>query len=206
MYFKLLICYDIFFCAVSGRSHSWLSYGAESIQERLWKYFAVSINNGASVLYEKQLDMAVGSCGADSCRADEPAYKTYMNPCMFAGRVELLPLHEAAPPAADTGAEAGTDGTTEQRAVLLEGSGDSVACASLVEEILWPTSTAEGGSGGCRAPGARCPIDGVLPPMMEDLHFFGMSAYYYALDCVRELGPSHIAHWYNTQSCLLLSI
>lgn len=122
---------------------------------------------------------------------------------MFTGKREILNL-------VDGSVLSGADMTIAEH-VVFEGSGNSDECANLLGLIIWPDS----GSRECRSVGDRCPIGGVLPPQMEDLHFFGMvcaivyahfinsalivclkSAYYYALDCVRELGPDHIEHWY----------
>lgn len=155
----------------------------------------MSINNGAGVLIEKKLDTCINSGSVTARPAEKHEYKTYWNPCMFNGRTELVSL--------DDGSIISTHpyNSTTERAVLFEGSGDSTGCALFVKEMLW---TSSGDKEECTTSDKRCPIDGVVPPIMEDLHFFGMSAYYYALDCVRKLGPSVIANWYD--NCFMVSV
>lgn len=41
-----------------------------------------------------------------------------------------------------------------------------------------------------------CPIEDIVHPSVAGQHFYAMSVYYYALDCVRELGPEPLPHWY----------
>lgn len=62
----------------------------------------------------------------------------------------------------------------------------------------------EGGGGGLSGhhiPGPSrcvrgpCPIDSVVHPSVAGQHFYAMSVYFYALDCVRELGPEPLPHW-----------
>lgn len=139
-----------------------------------------SIHTGTSVLEENSVSKD-GALNGNN-------YKTYLNPCMFVGRRELVSLRDGS-----IISLSGDEVPDSLSAIVLQGSGDSIKCATLIEEIIWPSSNTPGE---CRLSDERCPIDGVLPPTMEDLHFYGMSAYYYALDCVRELGPNHIAHWY----------
>lgn len=145
------------------RSHSWLSFGAEQVQERLWNYFIQSISEGSSVLDEKNLEST--STAATTCASNERLPAVYFNPCAFSGRREAVSRINGTV-LADSGV------LNVQDFVIFEGTGDSDKCAILVEELLWPSL--EGGTESCRVHGQACPIGGVLPPPMNDLHFFGM--------------------------------
>ena len=98
---------------------------------------------------------------------------------------------------------------------VIIGSGNYDACSALVHSLLWSDDSRSS----CTSPG-NCAIDGMEIPELEDLHFFGMvlalccviiipfniilqSAYFYALDAVRTLGPVEISHWYALISPVL---
>ena len=40
-----------------------------------------------------------------------------------------------------------------------------------------------------------CAIDDIYHPSVQGHKFYAMSVYYYALDCVRQLGPEPLPHW-----------
>ena len=78
------------------RSHSWLSYGAEKIQERLWNAIGSSIQKGESKL---QRHTEVDACSASAsaggvCAADQDSRDldrpVYLNPCMLVGHREII--------------------------------------------------------------------------------------------------------------------
>jgi hypothetical protein len=54
--------------------------------------------------------------------------------------------------------------------LTIEGSGDFKKCAELIGSVLWPHEEL---LENCKQRGL-CSIDGILPPIMEDMHFFGM--------------------------------
>jgi len=72
---------------------------------------------------------------------------------------------------------------------VLRGTGDSKKCSAVIRETVWQQEVISK----CVA-GAPCSIDGIEHPPVDG-HFYGMSVYFYALDCIRQLGPSSLAHW-----------
>ena len=48
----------------------------------------------------------------------------------------------------------------------------------------------------CSYPEGVCPVDNVKHPSIGDQRFYGMSVYYYAFDCVRQLGSQQLSAWY----------
>eukprot|EP01041_Mallomonas_annulata_P006732 gene6731-13630_t len=61
---------------------------------------------------------------------------------------------------------------------ILRGTGASYECEKIIKEVLWPQGTLE-------------------HPSVEGLEFFGMSVYFYALDCIRHLGTVDLPSWPN---------
>jgi len=75
-----------------------------------------------------------------------------------------------------------------ENTILFHGTGDSTQCVHIIREVLWP-------EGGC--PTKPCPLDGVVHPPVEGLEFFGMSVYFYAIDCIRHLSSVDLHAWPN---------
>jgi len=73
--------------------------------------------------------------------------------------------------------------------VVLIGDGDAEDCSRFIRKVLWPDDTC--------LPGSACPIDGVMHPPVDGLQFFAMSVYFFALDCIRELGTVELPSWPN---------
>ena len=65
------------------------------------------------------------------------------------------------------------------------GTGQGQKCVEIIKKVIWP-------EGVCTS--APCAIDGIIHPPIDG-NFFGMSVYYYGLDCIRHLGPNKLA-WY----------
>ena len=73
------------------------------------------------------------------------------------------------------------------------GEGDGAQCRERLGEALWGASARA-----CElAPGSdSCAIDGVVvPPGAADAEYVAMSVYFFALDCVRQLGEESIGEW-----------
>lgn len=47
----------------------------------------------------------------------------------------------------------------------------------------------------CSNPEGVCPVDNIKHPSIGDQRFYGMSVYYYAFDCVRQLGSQQLSSW-----------
>ncbi len=81
--------------------------------------------------------------------ATSDSHDYYLNPCMFLNHQETATIEEFG-------------------SITLIGSGDSNQCIELIAEILWPGEAEK-----CRDE-KKCAIDGIIPPPIEDMHFFGM--------------------------------
>eukprot|EP00602_Paraphysomonas_sp_CaronLab_P008332 CAMPEP_0185022354 /NCGR_PEP_ID=MMETSP1103-20130426/5068_1 /TAXON_ID=36769 /ORGANISM="Paraphysomonas bandaiensis, Strain Caron Lab Isolate" /LENGTH=493 /DNA_ID=CAMNT_0027554387 /DNA_START=10 /DNA_END=1491 /DNA_ORIENTATION=+ len=136
-------------------SHSWLSYGADKVQERVWDHFAQK-----HVTRMQEAGLQIDS---------EPI----VNDCVFKGHVGEYNLSTSP----DT-----------SMTLKMTGSGDAMACRENIREVLWPN--------GC-SPDGPCSLDNIEHPPVDGL-FFGMSLYYFALDCVRHLGLAELPNWPNS--------
>jgi hypothetical protein len=99
------------------RSHSWLSFGAEKIQERVW----------SSLFESHRLNSA----------SDET---TLYNPCLFKGYRTLHHFNESVPSAEE-------DGSSEsvQKFIFMEGTGKAMKCRDIIRQTLWPEGCQPGG-------------------------------------------------------------
>ena len=139
MIIVLLVCYT--------RSHSWLSYGSDKVQERVWELLLIQYQA------VRRSDAAVGILHLNG--------ESISNPCIFKGYQGTYtytgPVVEGS-----VGAELGRNGSAVT--VGMTGTGEASACRELVRQVLWPQ--------GC-AQGQPCPLDDIEHPPVEGL-FFGM--------------------------------
>ena len=63
------------------------------------------------------------------------------------------------------------------------GTGSGKKCVEVIKNVIWP-------EGVCNSP--PCAVDGIVHPPIGGA-FYGMSVYYYGLDCIRHLGPSNLS-------------
>ncbi|CAM9318790.1 unnamed protein product, partial [Discosporangium mesarthrocarpum] len=88
------------------------------------------------------------------------------NPCSFVGHVEVWKGHR------------------------LVGTGNHLLCEEAMKGVLWGTVDKACGA----AENQPCGIAGVpMPPVRGD--FIAMSVFFYALHCMRHLGPAELPHW-----------
>ena len=74
------------------------------------------------------------------------------------------------------------------------GTGSGHKCVEVIKRVIWP-------EGVCTNP--PCAVDGVVhPPIGGD--FYGMSVYYYGLDCIRHLGPNLLSWYVPNHYCTTL--
>jgi hypothetical protein len=66
------------------------------------------------------------------------------------------------------------------------GTGNSVECIQEVKKVIWNLSDCPEAS--------SCPIDGISPPELKG-HFYAMSVYFYAIDCIRHYGIYNFSSW-----------
>mmetsp|Transcript_1039 Transcript_1039/g.1717 ORF Transcript_1039/g.1717 Transcript_1039/m.1717 type:complete len:572 (-) Transcript_1039:896-2611(-) len=186
-------------------SHSWLRYGVETVRYRVLKR-----------IYEMHISAApknAGSGGADdddgggdsgdgdgraSTDHDISSNVTAIaNPCALKGHYDVYDDEN-----------------------VLVGTGEGAKCVHLIEQILWAdfidldedageltiqevavdgtvhSISAQEKPSLCTA--KPCAVDAIEHPPVQGHHFYAMSVYYYALDCVRHFSPTNpLPHWPN---------
>lgn len=73
---------------------------------------------------------------------------------------------------------------------IIKGYGDGVQCVDIIKKLVWNNYDEK-----CNI-GKACSVDDITHPDIKG-HFYGMSVYFYALDCIRQLGPETLNHWPN---------
>lgn len=63
-----------------------------------------------------------------------------------------------------------------------------------IQRVIWPELDEEGLKAAYRK-GRPSPIESIEHPSVHGHHFYAMSVYFYALDCVRHVGPLPLTHW-----------
>lgn len=81
----------------------------------------------------------------------------------------------------------GREATNGNTSYTFIGTGQSEKCIAAIEKVLWPTAATSHGT--------SLPIDDIVHPDVHGNHFYAMSVYFFALDCVREMGPMELEHW-----------
>eukprot|EP01038_Epipyxis_sp_PR26KG_P009285 gene9285-12511_t len=76
--------------------------------------------------------------------------------------------------------------------IILRGTGDGKLCREVINNVIWPNRS----SSKCRVD-RPCPIDNIIHPSVKHHVFYAMSVYFFALDCIRELGPARLRFWPN---------
>jgi hypothetical protein len=163
-------------------SHSWLSYGVEKVRERVWKHFVHQAKSphmktddtttqlnveGEETLDNSHTDIHIPVGGKAS------PIPSILNDCLFKNYSELF-----------------FDPSESKKEIYtLHGTGDVVKCKAALRSVLWPD--------GCTRSAERpsCSLDNIAHPSIVGNSFFGMSVYYFALDCVRFLGVKDLIHW-----------
>lgn len=83
---------------------------------------------------------------------------------------------------------------------ILVGTGDSKGCVRHIKRVMWNLEhSLEDTSANIISPETsdeKSPkyIDGVVHPPLKG-RFYGMSVYFYAMDCIRQLGPVELTDW-----------
>lgn len=163
-------------------SHSWLNFGVERMRERVWELmvqeYLADLDSDRRADGHAMAEVEVSVTGEASAAARVP------NPCLFPGYESVW-----------------------NETYLMRGTGDSPRCVKLIKQILWPpvSDTVTGDSDNAdkvtidahnnngEVSRGRY-VDHVPHPPLKG-HFYGMSVYFYALDCVRALGPVQLLDW-----------
>lgn len=171
-------------------AHSWLNYGVERIQERvlshlLTSYMAekgsmgVSDESGSSSNVDTEISSSLSGLIPDQDEEDHDATERLCpgpivipNPCSF--KDYKMPYLSR---------------------FIFVGTGEGQKCMDIIERVIWPTLGDEELKTACMR-GRPCPIESIEHPSVRGHHFYAMSVYFYALDCMRQMGPEEIPHWY----------
>ena len=152
-------------------SYSWLNFGVERVKDKLFQYLmekagiSSSEINAAAVAKKAKSSVILTADGDVDPFSEEAKAKDVVVIDNPCGFVG----HEVEP----------------IPGVILRGSGGGESCIKVVSDILWP-------EGSCAQ--APCFVDGVEHPPING-EFYGMSVYFYALDCIRHLGPAELHAW-----------
>jgi hypothetical protein len=165
-------------------SHSWINFGVEKMREKIIDRLLNSIDK--SDQGQRNANVNIGFDGEVSLQynTQDPENKIFIaNPCTFVGHEHVWN---------DTH--------------VLFGTGNGKECVNVLKSIIWPDGEEDDGLSAYYDDGdgvveansneSTFPkyIGGVRPPPLQG-HFYGMSVYFYALDCIRHLGPLSVPHW-----------
>lgn len=160
-------------------SHSWLNYGVVRVRDRVLDYlqnrFLALQANASSDGQAGAIAAATESSAINSGSLSLSEPREFGNPCGFIGRV-VERRSDKSPP------------------VYFRGTGNATQCIEIIENVIWPLSTANDRIGRGSMRNSK-PIDEIEHPDVRGYRFYAMSVYYFALDCMRELGPSDLDHW-----------
>lgn len=151
-------------------SHSWLNYGVERVRDKVLQR-----------IYRKY------SAPDKISSLSTAANATIENPCAF-------PQH-----------------SEEYQGSMLTGTGEGTKCVDLIVDTLWGGEAGEGAHdcclynhfaadadelrSRCTAESVVCGVDQKRPPSPVGHDFFAMSVYFYAFDCIRQLGDTGLPAW-----------
>ena len=155
-------------------SHSWLSFGVEKVRERVWKHFVHQAKSSTPHLNtENSEDRAAHVKTEIHIPVENSHTPSILNDCLFRNYSELF-----FDPAEN-----------KNEIYMMHGTGDVTKCKEALRSVLWPE--------GCTRTTERpsCSLDNIVHPPIAGNNFFGMSVYYFALDCVRFLGVTNLIHW-----------
>lgn len=156
-------------------SHSWLNYGVERVRDKVLQR-----------IYRRY--SAPEQTSSSSSSAAAAASAALENPCAFPQFSE------------------------EYRGAVLTGTGEGAKCVELIVETLWGGGEAGGAAhdccvydhfaaeadelrARCAAESVVCGVDRKQPPSPAGHDFFAMSVYFYAFDCIRQLGDTGLPAW-----------
>ncbi len=147
-------------------SYSWLNYGVHKVQERVLDFIYNSANS--TILKEKSDQQCFE--GNEQANTQHPI-SVLRNPCGFLAHRLIW------------------------KNAVFEGTGEGKVCLQIIEKVIWPTVENISDVNGDCFRGRPCPIEEIEHPSVKGHHFYAMSVYFYALDCMRQLGPKKLLHW-----------
>ena len=157
-------------------SHSWLNFGVERVRERVWQNLIESYSMSVG-LHSNSSEVTVAVILDDN--GD-------IMPLIATDKVVTVVEN----PCTFIGHE-----EEHSEAFSFIGTGSGQKCVEVIKQVIWP-------EGICSNP--PCAVDGIVHPPIGGA-FYGMSVYYYGLDCIRHLGPKKLS-WYVLMFVLCLSL
>ena len=149
-------------------SHSWLNFGVEKVRERVWQTLVE--------IHEKSLIQPITDSDFVPVAQSSDIDGEESLPVVIAEK-NMVVIEN---PCTFIGHE---EDHSENYSFIGTGSGEK--CVEVIKQVIWP-------EGMCRSP--PCAVDGIVHPPIGG-SFYGMSVYFYGLDCIRHLGPNELS-WY----------
>jgi hypothetical protein len=186
-------------------SHSWINFGVEKIREKVFDFLILSTvlsnknddNNEISNTVQNNSDNVTSTSTIESSTAtmessllstaittseeesvEQPKQQekvVVLNPCAFKGYEHIIINNNI-------------NNNNNNKTFILQGTGDGPECIKILKKVIWPDTNCEVGK--------ACPIDGIVTPPLKNHFFYAMSVYFFALDCVKELGPERLDSWW----------
>jgi hypothetical protein len=165
-------------------SHSWLNYGVVRVHERVFDYLYTTYTGTNASLCSVN-DGKLWKKKKNYCVFD--VNTVIPNPCSFKGKRQVY--------------------SQGGNVFTFEGTGESKKCFNIIEKIVWPAMPEKDKKSIC-VRGRPCPIDEIEHPSVHGYHFYAMSVYYFALDCMRYIGSAELPYWYDSLCflCFIFSI
>lgn len=79
---------------------------------------------------------------------------------------------------------------TFSNGVVLKGTGNALECVDIIRQVIWPDNLCSTDANKDKP----CYLDGIEHPPVRG-EFYGMSVYFFAIDCVRQLGTTDLHSW-----------
>ena len=155
-------------------SHSWLNYGVERVRERVWQ----------NLVEAHSISIALDSNSSEETAAVVVSNNGEDLPLVALDKIVTVIEN----PCTFIGHE---EEHSDDYSFIGTGSGQK--CVEVIKQVIWP-------EGMCSSP--PCAVDGIIHPPIDGA-FYGMSVYYYGLDCIRHLGPNKLS-WYVILYVLLI--
>eukprot|EP00981_Chlorochromonas_danica_P014747 scaffold8739_cov173-Ochromonas_danica.AAC.6 len=152
-------------------SHSWLNYGVVRVHERVLDYIQAEHIHASLARSMDNMTRAINEASID---LDVGGEAILVEDILESGRCGEVIIPNPC-------------GFLNHRFLR----GESEQCIDIIEKVIWPNDNNLRKDRGKRG----APIDEIEHPEVHGHHFYAMSVYYYALDCMRELGPMDLEFW-----------
>jgi hypothetical protein len=188
-------------------AHSWLNYGAHRIQQRVLDYIYATymLENSERIVQQHQQQLhqhlytQTSSSSSSSSSSTSSATSEYV---AESGSVSSISTSSASKqclerfyipnPCDFIDHEIHSEHSPH---IIFRGTGEAEKCMDILERVIWPTLQGEDLKDACMR-GRPCPIESIEHPSVRGHHFYAMSVYFFALDCMRHMiDPMMLEHW-----------